>query len=340
MNIKITRILLAVFASCCLTHAVEVDSGWKKENPDWNMTSEVFTNPPYWLMPTNIPYELYPLINGKWVWTTNMRATWFGNTIENGVDTKKKLQVRRQWEIEQRKKWFASIPPGLAYVQEYHGRWNTNALENWGWGVWVEDTNTGWRVNLCPDRSNKIDKAVIIRVGSMVTNSGAGLLPPPGGKYARLQLMDANGKVVSPKKGAALKLYEVYPEFAPPPTREQRNEYFISPNPPSAWDASVERDYPEILSDLEYPRWRVNAFARQAGSFIRFVGFVSNGPPCQIGYVDFSELYAIKTKGDYTLTVQPVLYRQHFEGGTFQGYLDRVDLPSVTTKVHLVPNVN
>jgi len=29
----------------------------------------------------------------------------------------------------------------------------------------------------------------------------------------------------------------------------------------------------------------------------------------------------------------------HYDGGTFQGYLDRVDLPSVTTKVHLVPNV-
>jgi len=29
----------------------------------------------------------------------------------------------------------------------------------------------------------------------------------------------------------------------------------------------------------------------------------------------------------------------HNEGGTFQGYLDRVDLPSVTTKVHLVPIV-
>ena len=96
--------------------------------------------------------------------------------------------------------------------------------------------------------------------------------------------------------------------------------------------------YPETLSDLEYQRWRVTAYGYKSGSFIHFSGFTSNGPPCQIGYINFNEIFAIKTGGEYTVTVQPVLYRMHNEGGTFQGYLDRVDLPSVTTKVHLVPS--
>ena len=219
-------------------------------------------------------------------------------------------------------------PLGIAHVVGYTSRgsdqkhcWNTNMADNW-WGVWVEDTN-GWRVNLRIYPTNSPDMRMTVHVGSIVTNSGAGLLPTPDGKYAKLELLDANGKAVPTRRGAAAKLYQ------------GRNAVMVesecvNQHPPSADDASVEENYPDTISDLEYPRWK-------NGSFLYFSGFVSNGPPCHIGYIKFNDIFSIKTEGDYTLTVQPVLYRMHYDGGTFQGYLDRVDLPSVTTKVHLVP---
>jgi hypothetical protein len=93
----------------------------------------------------------------------------------------------------------------------------------------------------------------------------------------------------------------------------------------------VAENHPDTIPDLEYSRW-------ENGAFLHHVGFVSNGPPCWIGYIKFNDIFSIKTEGNYTLLVQPVLYRMHCDGGTFQGYLDRVDLPSVTTKIHLVPS--
>jgi len=47
-----------------------------------------------------------------------------------------------------------------------------------------------------------------------------------------------------------------------------------------------------------------------------------------------SEVYQIKKEADYTLTVFPVIYK--FD--TNAEYLERVDLPCVSTKIHLVPS--
>jgi hypothetical protein len=306
-----------------------------QQNPDWHVISEIFSNAPYWLMPTNVPYHLYPLNNSKWVWTTNMNATLFGSDTYLGLDNVKLRQV----ELQQQQHMDKTDPPGIANVMEYHGRrwdqkhvWNTNMLENW-WGVWVEDTNTGWRVNLCPFNPSGTNEGVIVKVGSVVTNSGAGLLPSPDGKYVKLELLDSNGKAVPTRSGAALNLYRMLYAV-------QKESQIINAHTPSNWDATVERNYPDTISDLEYPRSNVDFPLSKKGGFFRFVGFVSNGPPCQIGFIKFNDIFDIKTEGDYTLTVQPVLYRMHYDGGTFQGYLDRVDLPCVTTKVHLVPNAS
>ena len=61
---------------------------------------------------------------------------------------------------------------------------------------------------------------------------------------------------------------------------------------------------------------------------------------------ELGDLYSITNEGDYTLTVQPVLYKQGNGtnltdkfGNKYTDILNRVDLPSVTTKVHLVPNM-
>jgi hypothetical protein len=221
-------------------------------------------------------------------------------------------------------------PPGLAHVLEYHRgldgklHWNTNMAVNW-WGIWVEDTNTAWRVDLKMYGTNTPDMKMTVHVGSILSNSGAGLLPTPDDKFAKLELTDSNGKLVPTKSGAALALYEY------------GGTNISRPHPlPSAGDTSVEENYPATIADTEYPRWK-SGDGLTAGRFVKFVGFVSNGPPCHIGYIKFNDIFSIKTEGHYTLTVQPVLYRMHYDGGAFQGFLDRVDLPCVATEVHLVP---
>ena len=113
-------------------------------------------------------------------------------------------------ELQERQRMYSSGFPGLAHVAEYGTGhvWNTNAAENWR-GIWSVDTNTGWRVNLCPWKTNTVNMGVIVKVGSVVSNSGVGLMPSPTGKYARLELLDANGKTVASRSGAARVLYEI-----------------------------------------------------------------------------------------------------------------------------------
>ena len=301
----------------------QVDTNWMQTNSQWHLVPGSFSTAPFGLVPTNDSVRFFPLENGQWVWTTNLEVYW--NKSE--IDHVKLRQVR----LQERQRIYDADPPGIAHVSGYNSgawtdkyHWSTNMAVNW-WGVWVDDTNTGWRVNLKISPTNA-PSAMTVNVGSIVTNSGAGYLPTADGKYAKLELLDANGKIVQTKPGAALRLYEYGG------TNVARSHPM-----PSLQDASVEEDYPETISDTEYPRWK-NGDGLQAGRFMKFAGFVSNGPPCHIGYVKFNDIFSIKAEGDYTLTVQPVLYRMHHDGGTFQGYLDRVDLPSVTTKVHLIPN--
>jgi len=92
--------------------------------------------------------------------------------------------------------------------------------------------------------------------------------------------------------------------------------------------ASLEDQYPQSISVHDFPRW-------PDGQLKGLFGFFSNSPPAQLKEVKIRDIYSINDEGDYTLTVSPVIYKF----GTNVGYLDRVDLPSVTSKVHLVPNV-
>jgi hypothetical protein len=94
---------------------------------------------------------------------------------------------------------------------------------------------------------------------------------------------------------------------------------------PRIW-ASMDESFPEKMPLKKFPRW-------SDGQIKSGFGFVSNGPPDLVGKCVLKDIYAIKNEGDYTLTVCPVLYRY----GTNSDFLDRVDLPCVTTKIHLIP---
>jgi hypothetical protein len=92
---------------------------------------------------------------------------------------------------------------------------------------------------------------------------------------------------------------------------------------------SLVADFPQTISTNVYPLYG------QDGEIACHIGFVSNGGTARINLLNLNDLYSITNEGDYTLTVRPVLYDQHNRN---YATLDRLDLPSVTTKVHLVPN--
>jgi len=214
-------------------------------------------------------------------------------------------------------------PPGIAHIPEYATRgldgrhiWNTNVAELWD-GIWKQNAD-GWRVQLKFFNTNSPEMCVVVRVGSITKNSGLGYVPPPDRKFLKFELMDTNGNALQYRWRAAARDYEM-----------RYGKGVACPRPwLSLLDTSLEEAFPATISGDLYPRFK-------DGTWVDYVGFLSNGPPCQIGYVKFKDNFLIKTEGDYILTVRPVLYKMR--GGTNENILNRVDLPTVTAKVHLMP---
>jgi len=192
---------------------------------------------------------------------------------------------------------------------------STNAALYWQ-GVWQEDTN-GWRVELTFDTN---DTELQVRVGSVVITSGGGYLMTPSGKFAKFELVDPDGNLVPPKPGAGTILRHMY-----------TNATFGTNLP--AWadpsDGALEENFPDTISSDVYPR---DPTGEVAGDFYIIKGL----PPNPINFLKLRDAYSITNEGDYTLTVCPILYKMHSR--TNLDVLDRIDLPCVTTKIHLVPN--
>lgn len=83
---------------------------------------------------------------------------------------------------------------------------------------------------------------------------------------------------------------------------------------------------PARLSINKFPRW-------PDGGLKSHVSFFTNAGPFTLADMDLKSLYQIQREGDYVLTVCPVIY----QFGTNIGFLDRVNLPCGTTKIHLKP---
>jgi hypothetical protein len=200
-----------------------------------------------------------------------------------------------------------------AYTNDIHGHpvWNKNTAQFWD-GAWAEDTN-GWRVELNVAKTNTPEMTVEVSFGSVVKNSDDGtgeFFLPPHGLFPKFELKSPDGKILQPYTGIA-----------------------------------VEQDCPSRIPVRSYPSYKVSYMVGE-------IWFVTNGPPAPngplIGPLEFRTYYSITNEGDYTLTVRPVLYqnrtgrkieiKKDFQE-TSTNYFDRVDLPEVTTKVHLVPNV-
>jgi hypothetical protein len=217
-----------------------------------------------------------------------------------------------------------------AFVLRPDGKYirNTNTDVYWRHFVWKEMTN-GWRVALYV--STNVADISLISLGSMITNPGPGYLMPPYGKFTKFELLNPNGKIMQPRPNAGTNMLKWYSHDLAYQTNQPA---WASPT-----NGSLVVDFPETVSAEVYPHF-------ESGSIVGDFDFYSGNKfgPMPISYFYLGDLYSITNEGDYTLTVQPVLYKfdptKNINGINNDEILHRVDLPEVTTKVHLVPNEN
>ena len=85
---------------------------------------------------------------------------------------------------------------------------------------------------------------------------------------------------------------------------------------------------PARIAVDDLPRWS------RYGGLKNLISILAGGGPFTLQDIKLDDPYRIREGGIYTLTVQPVIYHL----GTNMQFVDRVDLPVVTTKVNLAPS--
>jgi hypothetical protein len=102
----------------------------------------------------------------------------------------------------------------------------------------------------------------------------------------------------------------------------------------------MDGELPQRISENQLRSWKstvrmwVESFQGRGHGVYYDYFFIGPNFPEMLKAVDISDVYKIKKEADYTLTVFPVIYK--FE--TNYQYADRIDLPCVTTKIHLAPS--
>jgi hypothetical protein len=208
-------------------------------------------------------------------------------------------------------------------------------------GVWKEDTN-GWRVQLrlinytnllahsgVTNPPSSTNVVLIVEWGSTLKNSGDGYLMTPNGKFAKFELSDGNGSVVPPNPNAGTNILLTIIRGRSLEDLGSRNLY--GDHLPSWAEPSrgaLTAFFPKTISTSVYPHWF-------DGRVVGETGCATNIPPSTLASLNLDEIYSITNEGDYTLAVQPVLYKRYNHKD--EDILDRVDLPCVKTTIHLVP---
>jgi len=127
------------------------------------------------------------------------------------------------------------------------------------------------------------------------TNAVYGFVKPPSGKFAKCELQDSNGAVMPPMRGK-----------------------------------SMAGELPQTIRLEDLPK--TPKFGRNnsllAGALHLFQNY-----PMELLRFTIQDVYLIKTEGDYTLTIWPVIY----QFSTDEQFVNRIDLPLVSRKIHLRP---
>ena len=143
---------------------------------------------------------------------------------------------------------------------------------------------------------------VLISVLLLATDpakTGRLYVAPPGRKFAGIELRDTNTVLVKPLSKAK----------------------------------GMTANMPQHLAVSELPRTPRSGFFRGHGPMIRDRLMFSTSGPAPLAQLALSDLYRVKSEGDYTLMIWPVIY----QAGTNSDYVDRLDLPAVRAKFHLAP---
>jgi len=212
---------------------------------------------------------------------------------------------------------------------------NADPARFWRHCVW-EVMSNGWRIGLNAPQLNhpgRLDRPGFVDffAGSPGTNSGPGYLVPPFNKFAKFELLSPDGKVMPIKPNAGITNMTKWGYWINYLADQTNVPFWSSPT-----NGSVVADFPETASPADFPHV---GSGELVGNF-RFFSYSS----CSIATCQLGDLYSITNEGDYTLTAQAVLYKlDDAEDRPIYCFqtnlvLHRVDLPCITTKVHLLPN--
>jgi hypothetical protein len=91
-------------------------------------------------------------------------------------------------------------------------------------------------------------------------------------------------------------------------------------------EKGLQGTFAAIVRFRNFPKWADGALKGR-------LFFMTNSPPSIIRQFRLRDVYDIKQEGDYTLAIDAVI----FETGHIPNSVVRVDLPSVSTTLHLVP---
>jgi len=218
----------------------------------------------------------------------------------------------------------------LYYILTSNGEYRHNKDPNFVWKhyIWKEMPN-GWRVGIHEvwDRPGSI----VLYAGSITTNSGPGYIRPPYCKFSKFQLVDSERNIVQPRPEAGTNLVRYYANTF--------NDQTNVPPWASPTNRSLTVDFPESASAMDFPHSHIGDLA---GDY----NFRAQKETVGICMFNLNDLYPIINEGDYTLTVQTVLYKcdepaiyQYTVPYRTNVVLHRFDLPSLTITVHLVPNI-
>jgi hypothetical protein len=163
--------------------------------------------------------------------------------------------------------------------------------------VWGEETNEIRAGLACANDIRDQTQMQLIQVLILTpkTNAVYDYVKPPNEKFARCELLNSNGTVMAPMRGKAL-----------------------------------AGELPQSIREEDLPK--TPKFGRNNSLLAGALPLFQNNP-MELKRFVIQDVYPIKTEGDYTLTVWPVIY--HFS--TNGQFVTRLDLLPVSRKVHLRP---